>query len=120
MEANYTELFSFKGKTVIVTGAASGLGREIALALADFGAALVIADIDGAGLKVVAAEIEARGRGGGVVTSRTDVSRPNEVDAMVAIAGGMAPGASTPWCIAPGSEVARPRPNTRWSSGTGS
>ena len=86
MEGSYQDLFDFEGKTVIVTGAANGLGREIALALADFGAALVIADIDGAGLEVVAAEIEARGRCGDVVTSRTDVSRPADVDAMVAIA----------------------------------
>ena len=86
MEGSYADLFSFKGKTVLVTGAASGLGREIALALADFGASLVIADIDGAGLERVAEEIEARGRDGEVAISRTDVSRPSEVDAMVAMA----------------------------------
>jgi len=43
MEAG--ELFSLKGKTALVTGAARGLVREIALALAENGAALVLSDI---------------------------------------------------------------------------
>lgn len=36
--------FSFKGQTALVTGSAQGLGREIALALAQHGASLVLAD----------------------------------------------------------------------------
>ena len=43
MEA--ANLFSLKGKTALVTGAAQGLGREIALALAKNGAALILSDI---------------------------------------------------------------------------
>jgi NAD(P)-dependent dehydrogenase (short-subunit alcohol dehydrogenase family) len=43
MEA--AELFTLKGKTALVTGAAQGLGREISLALAKNGAALVLSDI---------------------------------------------------------------------------
>jgi NAD(P)-dependent dehydrogenase (short-subunit alcohol dehydrogenase family) len=43
MEAS--KLFTLKGKTALVTGAAQGLGREIALALAQNGAALVLSDI---------------------------------------------------------------------------
>ena len=43
MEA--ANLFSLKGKTALVTGAAQGLGREIALALAKSGAALILSDI---------------------------------------------------------------------------
>lgn len=38
-------LFSLNGKTAVVTGAARGLGREIALALAANGADLVVCDI---------------------------------------------------------------------------
>ena len=38
-------LFSLNGKTALVTGAAQGLGREIALALANNGASLVLSDI---------------------------------------------------------------------------
>jgi len=39
------ESFNLKGKTALVTGAAQGLGREIALALAKSGASLVLSDI---------------------------------------------------------------------------
>lgn len=39
------ELFNLKGKIALVTGAARGLGREIALALAESGASLVLSDI---------------------------------------------------------------------------
>lgn len=39
------ELFSLKGKTALVTGAAQGLGREIALAFAESGASLILSDI---------------------------------------------------------------------------
>jgi NAD(P)-dependent dehydrogenase (short-subunit alcohol dehydrogenase family) len=40
-----SKLFTLKGKTALVTGAAQGLGKEIALALAKNGAALVLSDI---------------------------------------------------------------------------
>jgi NAD(P)-dependent dehydrogenase (short-subunit alcohol dehydrogenase family) len=43
MEA--AELFGLKGKTALVTGAAQGLGKEIALALAQNGASLILSDI---------------------------------------------------------------------------
>ena len=39
------ESFNLKGKTALVTGAAQGLGREIALALAQSGVSLVLSDI---------------------------------------------------------------------------
>ena len=39
------ESFNLKGKTALVTGAARGLGREIALALAQSGASLILSDI---------------------------------------------------------------------------
>jgi NAD(P)-dependent dehydrogenase (short-subunit alcohol dehydrogenase family) len=40
------EMFSLEGKTAIVTGAARGLGAEIALGLAQCGASLVLADLN--------------------------------------------------------------------------
>jgi len=43
----------FNGKVVVVTGAASGIGREIALAFARRGAGLSLCDIDGEGLSRV-------------------------------------------------------------------
>ncbi|GAC1543830.1 MAG: 3-hydroxybutyrate dehydrogenase [Myxococcales bacterium] len=51
-----------KGKTAIVTGAASGIGRGIALTFAREGAKVCIADLNRAGAEEVAAEV---GRGGG-------------------------------------------------------
>lgn len=52
---------AIEGKVAIVTGAASGIGREIAFELARAGAAVVIADLNEAGAKAVAAEIESAG-----------------------------------------------------------
>ena len=51
----------FDGKVVIVTGAASGLGRATALAFAAQGARLALADIDEAGVKETAASATALG-----------------------------------------------------------
>ena len=48
-------------KIAIVTGAANGIGRAIALRFAAEGAAVVIGDIDGAGLTGTAATISAAG-----------------------------------------------------------
>jgi NAD(P)-dependent dehydrogenase (short-subunit alcohol dehydrogenase family) len=45
------------GKTALVTGAAGGIGRAISKLLADNGAAIVVADIDGSGARAAAAEL---------------------------------------------------------------
>ena len=45
------------GKTALVTGAAGGIGRAISRLLADNGAAIVVADIDGAGALEAAADL---------------------------------------------------------------
>jgi 3(or 17)beta-hydroxysteroid dehydrogenase len=50
-----------EGKTAIVTGAASGIGRATASLLAREGAKVVVADIDEAGGKKVAEEIKSEG-----------------------------------------------------------
>ena len=50
------------GKAALVTGAASGLGRATALALAQAGADLCIVDVNPAGLEETAASIRALGR----------------------------------------------------------
>ena len=72
------ELFSLEGKTAVVTGAARGLGREIALALAANRAALVLSDIDP--LETTAAAIEKIG--GRCLTVQTDITEEKRVMAM--------------------------------------
>lgn len=60
-ERRITDTLDPSGKTVVVTGAASGIGRSLSLQLADAGAMLVITDINAEGLKAVAGELEAKG-----------------------------------------------------------
>src|SRR5262249_42337037 len=64
---------NLKDKSVIVTGAASNIGRGIALAFAEEGAAVAIADIDTDRAQTVADEALARGASKSVVV-RADVS----------------------------------------------
>jgi 2,3-dihydroxy-2,3-dihydro-p-cumate dehydrogenase len=59
--------FSYEGQTVVVTGAANGIGAVIARHFADAGANLVLSDIDEDRLGKVAGEIAAAGREGPVV-----------------------------------------------------
>jgi NAD(P)-dependent dehydrogenase (short-subunit alcohol dehydrogenase family) len=51
------------GRTAVVTGAAGGIGRGIALALARRGCHVALADIDEAALARTTAEIAGRARG---------------------------------------------------------
>ena len=50
-----------RGRTIVITGAARGLGRALASAAAEAGARLVLGDIDTAGGAETAAELAARG-----------------------------------------------------------
>ncbi len=52
------EIVSLKGKRAIITGAAAGIGRAIAIRFAELGAALELVDIDMRGLKRVRKETE--------------------------------------------------------------
>jgi 3(or 17)beta-hydroxysteroid dehydrogenase len=70
------------GKVALVTGGASGLGRATAQMLAREGAQVVVADIDEAAAKVLAAEI-----GDSATAVRLDVTDPSGWDAALAIVG---------------------------------
>ncbi len=55
------ELVDLTGKAAIVTGGATGIGQTVALALADLGAGVMIADSNLAAAQETVAEIEKRG-----------------------------------------------------------
>ena len=73
--------FSLKNCCSIVTGAAMGLGKAMAAALAEAGSDLVIADINVPEGEKTAAEFRALGVRAMVI--ETDVTDPQSVDAMV-------------------------------------
>ncbi|HXQ21810.1 MAG TPA: SDR family NAD(P)-dependent oxidoreductase, partial [Candidatus Acidoferrales bacterium] len=72
------------GKVAVVTGAAFGNGRGIALRFADEGADVVIADIDAARMDETARMVCARGRR--ALVQRCDVSKKAEIDQLIAAA----------------------------------
>jgi NAD(P)-dependent dehydrogenase (short-subunit alcohol dehydrogenase family) len=69
------------GKVVLITGAASGIGRAASLLFAEEGARLVLADVDDRGGDEVARLI-----GGDGAYVHCDVTDPAQVDALVAAA----------------------------------
>ena len=71
-----------EGRTAIVTGASRGLGKGIAVKLAEEGARVVIADM--AGAEAAAEDIMAHG--GTAAAFQADISKREEVKAMVAFA----------------------------------
>ena len=74
---------AISGSAAAVTGAASGIGRALALELAARGADVAIADRDEAGLAAVAAELAKTSATSGrkVTTHRVDVSDPAAIEA---------------------------------------
>lgn len=71
--------FNLTGKRLFITGGSRGLGRAMALALADAGADVVLVGRDGDSLQQTAGEIAALGRT--VNTIQADVGRMDECEA---------------------------------------
>lgn len=67
-----------RGRKALITGAASGLGRHIALALAAEGVDIWILDIDEAALAKTVADLTALGVQ--AVGKRCDLTKPDEID----------------------------------------
>ncbi|MCZ6709167.1 MAG: SDR family NAD(P)-dependent oxidoreductase [Gammaproteobacteria bacterium] len=68
------------GTTAVVTGAGSGIGRGICIALANAGARVVVADVDQVGADAVAAELVDAGHD--AIAVPTDVANKTEVAAL--------------------------------------
>ena len=71
-----------KGKSVLITGSATGIGRAIAMRLASDGGDLLLADLDLEGVERVAEQI--RSMGNRCLAIRTDVTDAKSVQEMVA------------------------------------
>lgn len=74
------QLFDLTGRIAVVVGAASGLAQAIALGYARYGADIVAADINDAGLEETAKQIRETGRK--VITVHCDVSKPEQVSSL--------------------------------------
>lgn len=71
---------SFEGKTALVTGAASGIGRETALEFARHGAKVIVSDISPDGEQVASAISAA---GGDALFVQSDVSKTSDVQTLI-------------------------------------
>ncbi|MBK8768272.1 MAG: glucose 1-dehydrogenase [Burkholderiaceae bacterium] len=76
----------FEGKTILITGAGSGIGRAAAMRFAGEGAQVVIADYNGTAADETAQLAAQRGLGAAVATVRGDVSVEADNVAMVDLA----------------------------------
>ena len=74
------DMKEFRGRTAVITGAASGIGLELARRAAAEGMNLVLADIEATKLDAAAASLGIDA--GRILAQRTDVSREDDVKAL--------------------------------------
>jgi NAD(P)-dependent dehydrogenase (short-subunit alcohol dehydrogenase family) len=74
------DLFDLSGRTALVTGGGRGLGRHIAIGLAEAGADVCVASRNLESCSAMAREIDAIGRKGRAF--RADLAKPEEVEAL--------------------------------------
>lgn len=75
-------LFDLSGRVAVVTGAAAGMGRAMALGMAECGADLLLVDIDAEGAERTAAQIADMGRR--AVPATCDTTDLKQLDALFA------------------------------------
>lgn len=73
-----------EGRTALITGAGSGIGREASLLMAGAGATVIVCDLDAAGGEETVAQI--RTAGGEAEFVRADVSQAKDIEAAVEVA----------------------------------
>ena len=72
-----TSLFDLTGKVALISGAAQGMGRAMALAVAEAGADLLVVDLNAAGGEATAAAAREMGRR--AVFAPCNVSEPEQI-----------------------------------------
>jgi short-subunit dehydrogenase len=72
--------YAFAGKTAVLTGAASGMGEQMAYGLAARGSSLVLVDVDAARLKDVVSQVSSSYPAVSVVSHVVDLGSRDEVD----------------------------------------
>src|SRR6476660_6652794 len=72
--------FKLTGKRLFITGGSRGLGREMALAIADAGADVILVGRDRASLEATAGDIRSLGRQSWTLPA--DVGKPEECEAV--------------------------------------
>lgn len=80
MHQELEKAFGLKGRCAVVTGAASGIGKQTAITLAQAGAHVVLGDIDEGGLATTRAAVEAAG--GEASTRKVDVTDREAVEGL--------------------------------------
>ena len=79
-----TSPFRLEGRTALVTGGASGIGEQTVRVLAQAGASVVIADLDGEAADSLAGDL-----GSAVTAKQVDITDPNAVKSLIASLDGL-------------------------------